>query len=71
MIKVFTLNENNKIELTQKELKKLLDDVYWEGYRDNNHTYIYTSPISYPYFYPNTPISNTATTTSFLIGKED
>ena len=44
MVKVFTLNKNGKIELTQKELQKLLDDSYWEGYRANNHYWTYTSP---------------------------
>ena len=49
MIKVFTLNKNGKIELTEKELKKLLDDAYWEGYRDNTHTWTYTTPNWQPY----------------------
>lgn len=47
MIKVFTLNTNKKIELTEAELKALLDEAYWEGYMDNKGTYIYTTP--YPY----------------------
>ena len=50
MIKVFTVNKNGKIELTEKELRKLLDDVYWEGYRDNNHTWPYSTPLTYPYY---------------------
>ncbi len=50
MIKVFTTNKSGKIELTEKELKQLLDDVYWEGYRDNNHTWTYTTPLRYPYY---------------------
>ena len=49
MVKIFTTNKNGKIELTEKELRQLLDDVYWEGYRDNNHTWTYTSP-HYPYW---------------------
>lgn len=45
MIKIFTLNKNNKIELTEKELKALLDEAYWEGYRNgSNTTWTYTSP---------------------------
>ena len=53
MIKVFTLNKNNKIELTEKELKQILDEAYWEGYRNgSNTTYTYTSPsILTPYYY--------------------
>ena len=50
MIKVFTLNKNGKIELTKKELQQLLNESYWEGYRNNNHFYTYTSPsITTPY----------------------
>lgn len=50
MIKVFTSNKNGKIELTEKELKQLLDNVYWEGYRDNNKSWTYTTPLTYPYY---------------------
>jgi len=49
MIKIFTLNKNHKIELTEKELKELLDSAYWEGYTQNNKTYTYTSPNWTPY----------------------
>ena len=44
MIKIFTLNKNNKIELTKEELQALLDESYWDGYRANNHSWIYNSP---------------------------
>lgn len=45
MIKVFTLNKNNKIELTKKELEQLLNESYWDGYRSNNNlNWVYTSP---------------------------
>ena len=63
MIKVFTLNKNKKIELTEKELKTLLDEAYWEGYNAKN-TYIYSSPGSTPvspYYY--TTISSNGTIT--------
>lgn len=80
MIKVFTLNKNNKIELTEKQLKKLLDDVYWEGYRDNKH-YTWSSPITYPYYCstsidststnPYTISCNNSTTGTITIGKGD
>ena len=43
MIKVFTTNLVGKIELTKDELKALLDEAYWDGYRANGH-YIYTTP---------------------------
>lgn len=38
LIKVFTKNKNDKIELSEKELKELLDEAYWDGYKANNHT---------------------------------
>lgn len=45
MIKIFTKNKNNKIELTEKELKDLLDEAYWDGYRANTETtYTYATP---------------------------
>lgn len=83
MIKVFTLNKNGKIELTEKQLKKLLDDVYQEGYRDNKH-YTWSSPMTYPYYYPSTvyyttdststnpyTIAGNTTGTTITIGKGD
>lgn len=63
MIKVFTLNKNGKIELTEKQLKKLLDDVYQEGYRDNKH-YTWSSPMTYPYYYPSTVYYTDSTSTN-------
>lgn len=47
MIKVFTLNNNKKIELTKEELEKLLDEAYWEGYHKHNTYWTYTTP-NYP-----------------------
>lgn len=47
MIKVFTLNDNKKIELTKEELEKLLDEAYWEGYHKHNTYWTYTTP-NYP-----------------------
>lgn len=43
MIKVFTLNKNNKIELTKQELESLLNESFWEGYHKRN-TYVYNTP---------------------------
>lgn len=65
MIKVFTLNKNGKIELTEKELKQLLDNLYWEGYRDNNKSWTYRtpSPLTYPY-YSTITTTNLNTTTA-------
>lgn len=48
MIKVFTLNKNNKIELTKEELEQLLNESFWEGYRShNNSNWVYTTPYTY------------------------
>ena len=55
MIKVFTLNKNGKIELTKKELEQLLNESYWEGYRNNNNYWTYTSPTPYKLLCSNTP----------------
>ena len=71
MIKVFTLNKNGKIELTKKELEQLLNESYWEGYKNNNNNYwTYTSPTykqstSTPYTISTTtnPISSSNSTT--------
>lgn len=49
MIKVFTTNKDGKIELTKDELKSLLDEAYWEGYRNNSHIYTYQTPNWSPY----------------------
>lgn len=44
MIKVFTLNENGKIEITKEELEKLLDESYWDGYWARWKSWTYESP---------------------------
>ena len=46
LIKVFTKNINGKIELTEEELRKILDEAYWEGYGDRHlgGTITWTSP---------------------------
>lgn len=51
MIKIFTTGKDGKISLTGKELKELLDEAYWEGYRNNGHTITWTSPSWSPYYY--------------------
>lgn len=65
MIKVFALNKNEKIELTKQELEQLLNESYWEGYRNKNYwTYnspsITTTPTPISY---NTSIKNPYTIT--------
>ena len=49
MIKIFTTNKDGKIEITKEELKSLLDEAYWDGYRANNHTFVYNTPNWTPY----------------------
>lgn len=44
LIKVFTKNSNGKIEITPDELKKILDEAYWEGHRNNTSLWTYRSP---------------------------
>ncbi len=65
MIKVFTLNKNNKIELTKQELEDLLNESFWEGYERNN-TYAYTSPYTYksPYYVTSDNITVTCSNTA-------
>ena len=72
MIKVFTLNKNGKIELTKKELEQLLNESYWEGYKNNNNLYwTYTSPSvnTNPYISTtcNTISANDSTSNSITI----
>ncbi len=51
MKKAFKFNKNNKIELTKEQLKSLLDDAYWEGYRSGvGTTWTYTTPNWTPYY---------------------
>lgn len=46
----FTLNKNGKVEFTWEELKKLLDEVYLEGQKENKIKF-WEPPISY-YSFP-------------------
>lgn len=65
MKKEFKLNKNNKIELTKEQLKSLLDDAYWEGYRSaSGTTWTYTTPNWTPYYWTTT----TATTGTITSG---
>ena len=59
MKKEFKFNKNNKIELTKEQLKSLLDDAYWEGYRANNRTWTYTTPSWTPFYYTTTASGGT------------
>lgn len=60
MIKVFTTDKKNQITLTVQELKDLLDESYWEGYRANK-TYTYTTPTWQPWTFTCTDANTTLT----------
>ena len=61
-VKVFTKNQNGKIEFTEDELRKLLDEIYNEGYWDGKgNSYIYTTPYTYTYPYTIHSTSTSAT----------
>lgn len=66
MIKVFTTNKNNKIELSKEELKQLLDEAYWEGYNANNHSWTYTTPYVSPFWYSNSDYNTSSASTITL-----
>ena len=51
-IKVFTKNKDGKIEFAEDELKKLLDEVYWEGYNDHPYTFTWQTPSWSPSWSP-------------------
>ncbi len=69
-IKCFTKNKNNKIEFTEEELKKLLDEVYKYGCDEGNkkNYWWYTSPLyTSPTAVPSNPwyeYTTTSATTS-------
>ena len=53
MIKILKANENGKIEFTEDELKKLLEESYDEGYKDGYGA----GKVTYPYYPNTTPIN--------------
>ena len=60
--------KNGKIELSKEELKKLLDEAYWEGYRSgSNTTWTYTTPNWTPYNYTITTATTTAGTSGNIV----
>ena len=67
-VKIFTLNENNKIEFTQEELEKLLDETYNDGYADGKKSnYFY---YRYPYYCTTTasPAISVGSDSAFVTG---
>ena len=68
MIKVFTTNKDGKIEITKEELKSLLDEAYWEGYKANDGVYVYKTPYTWsPYNITCNGASTTADTTTVTL----
>lgn len=57
-IKIFTPNENGKIELTKEELENLLNESYRQGWNDK--------PYYYDRYWYNSPTLATATTTTAM-----
>lgn len=51
MVKVFTTNNNGKVEFTREELEILLNEVWQDGYRSNKPSWWWTFPtITTPYY---------------------
>ena len=67
MIKVFTTNKEGKIELSKDELKSLLDEAYWDGWKANSGTYTYHSPYAWKNTTSNTWTLNTSSMASGTI----
>lgn len=64
MVKVFTPNKNGKIEFSKKELEKLLNEVWRDGYNSNNNYYWYS-----PWYYSGTttvPLSSTTIASGYV-----
>ncbi len=69
MIKIFTKGNDGKITMTPEELKSLLDEAYWEGYRANNQTITYTTPTYRPYVWDGSTITlNTEANSTVFVG---
>lgn len=49
MVKVFTTNNDGKIEFTKDELEKVLNEVWQDG-RNSATYYWWTSPAVTPYY---------------------
>ena len=67
IVKVFQTNKNGKIEFTKEELETLLNEVYWDGYR-NNSTWTWTTPLSYPTYGRTTNLEKNTATTAITVG---
>lgn len=64
MKKEFKFNKNNKIELTKEQLKSLLDQTYWEGYKNGSSTiWTYTTPNYIPSIWTNATSAASSTIT--------
>ena len=70
MVKVFTPNKNGKIEFTKKELEKLLDEVWRDGYNSNNN-YYWHSPYWYGNGYYYVSCTDSTNTTTVTIPSSD
>lgn len=72
MIKIFTKGDDGKITLTPEELKNLLDEAYWEGYRANTQTITYTTPNWQPYVWHGSTITlNAEANSTVFVGNTE
>ena len=62
MVKVFTTNKNGKIEFTEKELEKLLNEVWNDGHNANTYRYWWSSPMTTTRYWWSSPMTTTAAT---------
>lgn len=68
MTKSFKFNKNNKIELSKEQLKSLLDQAYWEGYRSGHGTtWTYTTPNWTPYYWTSSCQTAATSTTEITV----
>lgn len=67
-MKVFTFreNKNGKIELTAKQLEKMLNDAYEEGMRDGMHKKDSYWPYHWNYDWTGTPSITTTGSSKFI-----
>lgn len=71
MIKVFTTNKDGKIELTKDELKDILDESYWDGYKAASGTWTYRTPSVSPYYWTGSGTSITLNTVDGVISSNE
>lgn len=74
-VKVYTKNENGKIEITEQELRQLIDESYNDGYIAGTLSRTVTIPEQPPQIWPyqewwKNPYVTTATSTNLEINDD-